>query len=110
MNNQRLHRANSFIRAREERAGIVFKNRMLFNRKPAVQTQDVFGSFLTIPNAFKQCTITLLIIHSAISNALKEKPPDSSVISLNKIDRMNRILWDWLKLYLVNPVYPVKIL
>jgi len=31
---------------------------------------DIFSSFLTIPNAFKQCTITLLIIHSAISEGL----------------------------------------
>jgi hypothetical protein len=37
-------------------------------------------SFTTIPNAFKQCTISLLIIHSALFGALKEKLPDPSII------------------------------
>jgi len=41
---------------------------------------DVFSSFLTIPNAFRQCTITLLIIHSAIFEDLKEKLPGSPFI------------------------------
>jgi len=31
--------------------------------------------FSTIPNAFKQCTISLLIIHSALFEGLKEKHP-----------------------------------
>ena len=31
-------------------------------------------SFLTIPNTFKQCTISLLTIHSAICWDFKEKP------------------------------------
>ena len=44
-------------------------------RNPAVKIQDVFSSFLTIPNAFEQCTITLLINHSAIFKVLKEKLP-----------------------------------
>jgi len=35
-------------------------------------------SFSTIPNAFKQCTISLLIIHSALFEGLKEKLPDLS--------------------------------
>jgi len=43
---------------------------------------DVFSSFLTIPNAFKQCTITLLIIHSAIFKFLKEKLPTAQLLSL----------------------------
>jgi hypothetical protein len=34
------------------------------------------GSFLTIFKAFKQWTITLLIIHSALYEELKEKLPD----------------------------------
>jgi hypothetical protein len=36
-------------------------------------------SFLTIPNAFKPCTSTLLLIHSAIYKGLKEKLPDPSI-------------------------------
>jgi hypothetical protein len=39
-----------------------------------VKRQSVLGSFLTIPNAFKQCMITLLIVHSAIE---PEKLPDT---------------------------------
>jgi len=35
-------------------------------------------SFLTFPNAFKQCTPTLPIIHSAIHKAFLEKLPDCS--------------------------------
>ncbi len=80
MNNQRLHRANSFIRARKERAGNLLKNRMLFDSRSSAQNQDIVGSFLTIPNAFRQCTIPLRIIHSAIPNALKEKLPDCLIL------------------------------
>jgi hypothetical protein len=47
---------------------------MLF-KKAAVKSQGVLGSFLTIPNTFKQCMITLLIIHSALYKVLKEKLP-----------------------------------
>jgi hypothetical protein len=36
---------------------------------PVLESQDIFSAFSTIPNAFKQCTITLLIIHSAITKA-----------------------------------------
>jgi len=45
-----------------------------------VKIQSVFSSFLTIPNAFRQCTITLLIIHCAIPKVLIEKLPDRSII------------------------------
>ncbi|PQP33857.1 hypothetical protein C6A37_10770, partial [Desulfobacteraceae bacterium SEEP-SAG9] len=41
-------------------------------KKPAVKRQGVLGSFLTSPYAFKQCTITLLMIHFAIYKVLKE--------------------------------------
>jgi hypothetical protein len=68
MNNQRLYRANSFIRARKERAVIALIKYNVFLRKHSVKTLYSLGSFLTIPNAFKQCTITLLIIHSAFFN------------------------------------------
>jgi hypothetical protein len=44
--------------------------------KPAAKHEGGFGSFLTILNAFKQGTITLLIIHSALYSVLKEKLPD----------------------------------
>jgi hypothetical protein len=37
-------------------------------------------SLATFPNAFKQCTISLLIIHSAIIKGWVEKLSDSSVI------------------------------
>jgi hypothetical protein len=37
-------------------------------------------SFATFPNAFKQCTISLLIIHSAIITGWVEKLPDPSTI------------------------------
>jgi hypothetical protein len=39
----------------------------------------VFGSFLTIFSEFKQCMITLLIVHSALYKVLKRKLPDTSV-------------------------------
>jgi uncharacterized membrane protein len=35
-------------------------------------------SFLTFPNALKQCTLALPIIHSAINKTLLEKLPDYS--------------------------------
>jgi len=41
---------------------------------------DRVSSFLTIPNAFRQCTVTLPIIHSAIPRLLREKLPDCSCI------------------------------
>jgi hypothetical protein len=37
-------------------------------------------SFATIPNAFKQCTISLLITHSALFKGVKEKRSDPSFI------------------------------
>jgi hypothetical protein len=40
-------------------------------------------SFATIPNAFKQCTISLLIIHSASFKGFKEKLPDPSNYLIN---------------------------
>jgi len=40
-----------------------------------VKIHVVFSSFLTIPNAFKQCTIPLLIIHSAIPKVFFKKTP-----------------------------------
>jgi hypothetical protein len=43
---------------------------------PLVKNKDVFSAFSTIPNAFKQCTITLLIIHSACS-IVSDKLSDS---------------------------------
>ena len=45
-----------------------------------LKTQNRLGSFVTIPNASKQCTLTLLKIHSAIFIALKEKLSDPSTI------------------------------
>ena len=36
-------------------------------------------SFTTLPNAFRQCTISLLIIYSAIDRARREKTLDFSV-------------------------------
>lgn len=70
MNNQRWYRANSCIRARKERTENRHKNsgadaHVAFQ----ISTMSLAPrcSFLTIPNTFKQCTISLLIIHSAIS-------------------------------------------
>ena len=44
-------------------------------------------SFSTIPNAFKQCTISLLITHSALFEGLKEKLPDCSDIYLQELNK-----------------------
>jgi len=38
--------------------------------------QDPVGAFLTIPNAFKQCTIPLLTIDSVISAGLIKNSPN----------------------------------
>jgi hypothetical protein len=54
---------------------------MLLDNLPEIQTCAENCSFLTIPNAFIQCTIPLLIIHSAIAGILKEKLPDPSKIN-----------------------------
>jgi hypothetical protein len=71
MNNQRLRRANSFIRDRKERAGIALIKKLINVTWNAINLY-VIGSFLTFPNAFKQCTTALLIIHSAIFRALNK--------------------------------------
>jgi len=52
MNNRRLHRANSFIRARKERAGNTLKIQHVTEFQRYGNKLDRFGSFLTIPNAF----------------------------------------------------------
>ena len=44
-----------------------------------LKIENRLGSFVTIPNAFKQCTIMLLIIHFAIFMALKEPPPTAQL-------------------------------
>jgi hypothetical protein len=78
MHNQRLHRANSFIRVRKERAGMLLDKTRCNLRKPVVKRQGVLGSFSAIPNAFKPRTLTLLMIHSAIYKLLQEKLTDPS--------------------------------
>jgi len=52
MNNWRLHRANSFIRARKERAGNLLKKQHVTNLQRHPNKLDGVSSFLTIPNAF----------------------------------------------------------
>jgi len=52
MNNRRLHRANSFIRVRKERAGYLLKKQHVIKLQHRDNKQDRFSSFLTIPNAF----------------------------------------------------------
>jgi len=52
MNNRRLHRANSFIRARKERAGNLLKKQQVTKLQHHVNKLIRFSSFLTIPNAF----------------------------------------------------------
>ena len=78
MNNRRLYRANSFIRARKERAGYILNKQDDTKLQCYAEKWDRVSSFLTIPNAFRQCTVTLPIIHSAIPECLKEKLPDCS--------------------------------
>ncbi len=80
MNNRRLYRANSFIRARKERAGYLLKIQPVTKLQRHANKLDRVSSFLTIPNAFKQCTVTLPIIHSAIPGCLKEKLSDRSYL------------------------------
>ena len=80
MNDQRLHRTNSCIRVRNERTVNLYYYKWLFNYTAELKTQNRLGSFVTCPNAFKQCTITMLIIHSAIFITLEEKLPDCSFI------------------------------
>jgi len=75
INNRRLYRANSFIRARKERAGKLLKKQDVTKLQRYVNKLGRVNSFLTIPNAFRQCTVTLPIIHSAIPGCLKEKFP-----------------------------------
>ena len=69
MNNQRLHHTNSNIRVRKERTeNIAFDNYII--RLPIltilIAIRKYRCSILTIPNGFKQCMISLLIIHYAI--------------------------------------------
>ena len=73
MNNRRLDRANSFIRARKERAGNLSKKQYVTKLLHYANKLDRVSSFLTIPNAFRQCAVTLPIIHSAIPSLLSEK-------------------------------------
>jgi hypothetical protein len=49
---------------------------MMVFKKASGKSQNLLGSFLTIPNAFKQCMITLPIIHFALFKVLKEKFPN----------------------------------
>lgn len=48
---------------------------------PVVESQDVFSALSTMPNALKQCTTTLLIIHSALFIILRRKHSKRSAIS-----------------------------
>jgi hypothetical protein len=67
MNHQRLHRANSCIRERSEITALNIKDQVSGN----VSSVHVIHIWVTVcfsatlPNAFKQRTISLLIIHSA---------------------------------------------
>jgi hypothetical protein len=68
MNNPQRHRTNSYIRARNEKTVCQYSNKcirqitfLIFSLR--IHKNAVF--FETIPNAFKQCTMSLQIIHSA---------------------------------------------
>jgi len=98
MNNRRLNRANSFIRARKERAGNLLKKQYVTKLQHCADKPDRISSFLTIPNAFRQCTVTLPIIHSAIPKLLREKHPNPS-FNLHFVDRrlLLQIAWTGVK-------------
>ena len=76
MNNRRLDRANSFIRAHKERAGYLLGKQHDTKLQRYANKLDRVSSFLTSPNAFRQRTVTLPIIHSAIPRLLRGKFPD----------------------------------
>ena len=51
-----------------------------FSLVPISRFEITGCSFATLPNAFRQCTISLLIIHSAIDKGWAEKLPNPSYI------------------------------
>ena len=67
MNHQRLHRANSRIRERSDKTAINIKHQVSGNlgNVHEIHTWVITCFSATLPNAFKQRTISLLIIHSA---------------------------------------------
>jgi len=81
MNDRRLYRANSFIRARKERADKLLKKKHVTELQRCANKPGRVSSFLTIPNAFRQCTVTLPIIHSAIPRLLREKRMSVNVVA-----------------------------
>ncbi len=77
----RLHRANSCIRQRNAKTAIKYKQRVIgkVNRMAPMRIA-VMGCFCpTLPNAFKQCAITLRIIHSALIEGEAKKPPEGGM-------------------------------
>jgi hypothetical protein len=68
MKYQRLHRANSCIRQRNAKTAVKHKQWVMGKvHRMASMRIGVMGSFCaTLPNAFRHCAITLLIIHSAL--------------------------------------------
>jgi len=67
MNHQRLHRANSCIREPIEKTAINIKHQGWgnFDRVCTIHNWVTACFSARLPNAFKQRTISLLIIHSA---------------------------------------------
>jgi len=67
MKYQRLHRANSCLRQRKAKTAVKYKQWVIGKvNSIAFMRIAVMGSFCaTLPNAFRHCAITLLIIHSA---------------------------------------------
>ena len=85
MNNRRLHRANSFIRARKERAGNLLKKQPVIKFKQYNNKLDGVSSFLTIPNAFRQCTKWRYAVDNSFRNSrvfrfLNENSPTAPCI------------------------------
>jgi hypothetical protein len=60
-----------------------------YSRKTVLKRLGVWSSFITIPHAFKQCPITLLIIHSALYKVLKEKLSDPLLFTPHGQSRNN---------------------
>ena len=67
------------------------KKQNVTNLKRHAGNLNSVSSFLTIPNAFRQCTVPLPIIHSAIPRLLREILLDSSLIDdfLDMVRRRN---------------------
>ena len=74
INAQRLHRANSFIRVRKETAGKLLEQKRIARLYVYGTIENRVSAFLTNPNAFKQCTITLLTTDEAITNIYMRNP------------------------------------